>query len=223
MPTTLGEFHTLVSDALGRGTSLDSTIAKRTAIAARWLERNYTFQYMKQWRTVSVSAAAAEPHIVSLFGLEVKAINLLRIRTEDSGGGYLFSRPLKKLSPADRETRVPGTPESFWLNGVSSIILNSIPDEDLTLEGHFTLFTTWGSAASWTHWLLDNATELLLCRTLMLMSVRSRDPKLYQMYVSDMGLEQTSFNVAEESLRQEDVVATWEPPEYATIESLRSE
>jgi len=223
MTTTLGEFYTMVSDALGKGTSLDSVIAKRTEMAAGWIERNYTFQYMKQWRTVEVDPDAAEPHIVSLFGLKVKKINLLRKRSADGAGGYVFSRPWRQVSPADRETRTPGVPESFWLNGVSSIILNSIPEEAMTLEGHFNLYTAWGSGSSWTHWLLDNATQLLLCKTLMLMAFRTRDPKLYQMYEADLAKEQQSFNVAEEELRTEEVVSRWEPPEFSTIdESLRS-
>lgn len=223
MTTTLGEFHTLVSDALGRGTSLDSVIPKRTEMAARWIERNYTFQYMRSWLSLSVDSAATNPHIVSLYDLELKSLELVRRRTTGADGTILFSRPLRKLRPADRESRPVGQPESYWLNGVSSIVFNSTPGEDMTFECHFQQFTKWGSGSSWTHWLLDNATQLLLCRTLMTMAIRSRDPKLYDMYKADFDLEIQSFNVSEEELQSGDIIQVWEPPEYAELDtSLRS-
>lgn len=215
MPTTtLGAFHTLVSDSLGRGTSLDSVIPRRVQMTARWLERNYTFQYMRQLRVLEVDSAATNPHIVSLYDLEIKKIETLRRRELDTDNSYLFSPPLSQTKPADRSSRPFGQPESFWLNGVSSLIFNSIPDEDMTFEGHFVLFTKWGTADSWTHWLLDNATELLLCRTLMALMPRTRDPALYQAHKAEFDLEIQSFNIAEEDLQSSaPFVSRWEPPE----------
>lgn len=226
MPTTLSEFHTLVRDAIGRSTELDTAIALRTKLAARWLERNYTFQYMRDWRVLSLSASATYPYIISLAGLEVKRVELLRSRSaDDAGTGYKFSRPLKQLKPGDRETRSAGVPESFYLNGVSSLVLNSIPEEDMTFEGHFQLYTQWGSADGWTHWLLENATQLLLSRTLLMMTMgRTRDGALYDMYKSEFDLEIESFKVAEEELQTGEVIAIWEPPEGASNdEFLRSQ
>lgn len=224
MGTTLGEFHTLVSDALGRGTSLDTVIPKRVEMAARWLERNYTFQYMRTWRTFSVDPDADYPYIVSLFDMEIKKIELIRKRSTEDDGTVVFGRPLRKLHPGDRESRPAGVPESYWLNGVNSIIFNSVPDEAMTFEAHLVQFTKWGSGSSWTHWLLDHGTNLLLSRSLMLMVSRTRDPKLWEMYKMEFDLEVQSFNVAEEEIQGSDpVVSTWEPPEYVTIdESLRS-
>lgn len=225
MGTTLGEFHTLVSDALKRGTSVDSLIAKRVEMAARWLERNYTFQYMHQWRTLEIDSAATYPHIISLYDLEVKSVKLLRRRITGDDGTYRFNRPLLQVRPEDRETRPTGEPESYWLNGVSSIVLNRVPDEDMTFEAHLVQFTKWQSSTSWTHWLLDNATHLLLCRTLMMMgATRLSDPKMWQAWKAEMDLELQSFNVAEEELKARDFTTVWEPPEYAEADnSLRSE
>lgn len=217
---SLGEFHTLVSDALGRGPSLNSVIPRRVQFAANWLERNYTFQYMRQFRLLGVSATAEFPHIVSLHDLEIKRIKAIRRRETDTDGSYLFSPPLKQVDPIERSTRPFGQPESYWLNGVSSIVFNSTPDEDMTFEGHFVLFTKWGSDDDWTHWLLDNATQLLLCRTLMVMMPRTRDPALYQAHKTEFDLELQSMNVAEEDLQSsQPFVSRWEPPEpYPTTE-----
>lgn len=224
MTTTLGQFHTLVSDALGRGTSLDSVIPERARMAARWIERNYTFQYMRQVRLITASASAEYPYIASLNGLEIKKLTTLRRRTTDTDGSILFGPALRQVKPVDRSNRPSGTPESYWLNGVSSLIFNSVPDEDMVFEGHFVLFTSWGTASSWTHWLLDNATQLLLCRTLMAMMPRTRDPALYQAHKTEFDLEIQSFQIAEEDLQSsEPVISQWEPPyPYQPYDNPRS-
>ncbi len=222
---TLGEFHTLMSDALGRSTSLDSVIPRRVEMAARWLERNYTFQYMRQWKTFEVDSSSTYPHIVSLHDLRLKKIETIRRRNTETDGTFTFDRPLKLLHPSDRESRPLGNPESYWLNGLSSLIFNSVPDEDMTFEAHVQAFTIWPASTytGWTHWLLDNATQLLLCRALMLMVPRTRDPKLWQAYKAEFDLELQSFNVSEESLTQDEFVTTWEQMEYVqNDESLRS-
>lgn len=220
---SLGDFHSLVADALGRSVSLDTVIPLRVKMAVQWLERNYTFQYMKAWQVLEVSASAEFPHIISLAGLRVKSVDLLRRRrVDDNTGTYLFDRPLLKVNPQDRESRPSGSPESFWVNGRSSLVFNSIPDEDMTFESNITQFTSWGSGTDWTHWLLDNATNLLLSRTLQMMCSRTRDPDMYAMYKSEVDLELQSFNVSEEDIQTGDNVMVWEPPEHVQDESLRS-
>lgn len=223
MELTLAEFKALVSDGLGRGTTLDSVIGTRIAMAVQWLERNYTFQYMRQWTELQALTSAQFPYIVSLHNMRIKGIELIRQRTSDNEGGHLFGRPLKRVHPGDRESRSAGPVESYWPNGVSSIILNSIPTEDLTFEAHIKQFTAWGTADDFTHWLMDNATQLLLARTMMMLVPRTRDPKLWQTYKAEFDLELQSFNVSEEEIQANDFVSVWEPQEFAqNDESLRS-
>lgn len=224
MGILLGEFHTMVSDALGRSTSLDTVLKRRVELAARWLERNYTFMYMKQWKVFTAQVAATYPYIINVYDLQLKGIELIRRRTTASDGSIQFDRPLTAVHPADRETRPTGNPESYWLNGVNSIILNSVPDEDMTFEAHVKLFTKWNKDDdNFSHWLLDNATELLLARSLMMMSVRTRDPDHYAMYKTELDLEMSTFNVSEEDLQAYGFVDVWEPLEFATDDqSLRS-
>ena len=211
----LSEFHTMVSDAIGRSTSLDSVIPRRTEMAAQWLERRYTFQYMKQWKVFNVDYTATNPYIINVYDLGLKGIETIRRRTTESDGSYSFGNPLRKVKPVDRQTRPFGDPESYWLNGVSSIILNSVPDENMTFEAHIKAFTKWSKDDdNFTHWLLDNASELLLARTLMMMSVRQRDATQYQMYKSELDAEIGTFDVSEEELQYSDFVDVWEPPEY---------
>lgn len=212
----LSEFHTLVGDALGRS-SLESRVPQYTKMAAMWLERNYTFQYMRTWRQLTASPTAEYPYIISLHNIEVKGIDLLRVRreSEDVAGEYIFNDAMKKVHPVDRTTRGFGVPESYWVNGRSSIILNSIPQEVTIFECHMQEFTKWQKDTdNWTHWLLDNATQLLLCRTMMMLaSGKARDTELYAMYKADFDLELSTFNVSEEEISSGDFVQVWEPPE----------
>jgi len=221
--TTLGGFHTDVADALGRSTSLSGVIPRRVKMAAQWLERNYTFQYMREWKVLNVSASAQYPYIISLHNMFVKGIDSIRRRDLDNDGNIIFDDPLKKVNPIDRTNRPKGKPESYWLNGRSSIILNSIPQEDYTYEAHMVRFTSWGEDDAWTHWLLDNAYQLLLVRTLMIMSPRLRDTKLWEVYKAEFDLEIQSFNVSEEEIQSGDFCAVYEPPDAAqSNDDLRS-
>lgn len=225
MTTSLGDFHTLVEDSIGRSTSVTSLIPLRTRMAAAWIERNYTFQYMKQWRTFTVSPSATYPHILSLQGIKAKKIELIRRRHDalDADGGYYFSPPLKPLKPQDRSRRSNGSPESYWLNGLSSIVFNAIPNEAMTFEVNLVEFTDWGTSSTWTHWLLDNATHLLLVRTLMMMgATRLRDPKLWEVYKAELDLELASFKCFQEEIDTVEVVAQWEPPGYDTYPEFRT-
>lgn len=221
---TLGEFHALVQDGIGRGSSVSSLIPLRVKMAANWLERNYLFQYMRTWRTLEVSASAEFPHIISLSQIPLRGVELIRRKQLGDDETIVFGRPLKKVKPADRESRPEGVPESYWLNGRSSIVLSSIPNEDMTFEVHLQEYTNWGSGEDWTHWLLDNATQLLLARTMMILgSTRLRDPKLWEMYKAEFDLEIQSFNVSEEETQAGDFISIWEPPDQTAIdETLRS-
>lgn len=222
----LSEFHTMVEDALGRP-SLNSRVPLRVAMAANWLERNYTFQYMRTWRSLTALATADYPYIITQSGLNIKGIELMRIKQTDADtGDILFNPPLKKVHPGDRERRGVGIPESYWINGRSSIILNSIPEEDTDFELHLQEFTSWNyEQDGFTHWLLDNATQLLLCRTLLIMAVGpAKDPDLYQLYKTEFDLEINTFTISEEEIQTGEVVQVWEPPEYngSDSDSLRS-
>lgn len=226
MQLPLSDFHELVEDSLGRS-SLNTRIPKRVAMAVGWLERNFTFQYMRTWRQLTALTTATYPYIISLHDISLKGIELMRIRrvNEDDPTEYLFDRPMRKVFPGDRETRGTGIPESYWINGRSSIILNSIPDEDTTFECHLQEFTKWQyDQDNFTHWLLDNATQLLMCRTMMMMATGpARDVGLYQAWKADFDLEISSFKVSEEEIQSGDFVQVWEPPEYTERDnSLRS-
>lgn len=215
----LGDFHDMVEDALGRP-SLNTRVPKRVAMAVQWIERNYTFQYMRTWRSLTALATADYPYIITQSGLNIKGIDLMRIKSLDVDNEIVFSSPLRKVHPQDRERRALGVPESYWINGRSSIILNSIPEEDTEFELHLQEYTSWNyESDTFTHWLLDNATQLLLCRTLMMLALGpARDAELYAAYKADFDLEISTFKTSEEEIQSSDFVQVWEPPEYVEEE-----
>lgn len=218
MEIELGDFHDMVEDALGRP-ALNTRVPKRVAMAAAWIERNYTFQYMRTWRSITATATADYPYIITQSGLNIKGVDLMRIKSLDVDDEIVFSSPLKQVHPQDRERRALGVPESYWINGRSSIILNSIPEEDTNFEIHLQEYTSWNYADdAFTHWLLDNATQLLLCRTMMMMAAPAKDAALHLMYQTEFNLEIATFKTSEEEIQSSDFVQVWEPPEYVEEE-----
>ena len=131
MTINLGAFRALVSSSLGRGTSLDSEIPTWIKVAVRFIERNYTFQYMRGWRLIEIDADSDNPHVISLAGIQVKKIEAFRLyETDTSIDGRRFTDLNGPLEVKDRITRPTGDPSGYWLDGVSNIILDAIPDED---------------------------------------------------------------------------------------------
>ena len=204
----LGTFTARVRTALARGTSLDTLIPTWISEAARQIERNYTFQYMKRWLTLEADASSDYPHIISIAGYEFKRFFSLRYLGEDQR-----FHDLPKREPNYRATRIAGTPTSYWLDGVSNIVLDAIPEEDLELELHAHLYSTWGTEDSWDHWLLRNAPDLLRSMTLMMAAQDLRDPKMYETYKGKYLDAQTTINVGEEELQSQDAPKMeWQDP-----------
>ena len=196
----LGDFYTSVADAIGRGSSLDVKIPRWARRSARFIERNYGFQYMKRWMQLVVDPDADYPHIISLGSNDPKMIRSLRYMVPDSTDGILYE--LQRIEPEDRTQRSTNEPISgYWLDGVGSIVLDQIPSQAYTLEMHADIFTVWGSNNSWDHWLLRNAEDLLIARTLMTAAKELRDPKMHQTWKAEFLDEQTTFNVSEEALQ----------------------
>lgn len=209
----LGQFHARVARALGRGTSLDSVIPDYVEEAVQDIEANYSFQYMKRWVEFTIDASSTSPHIITLFTVPVKKVNLLRYVNEDDGRFRDIKGP---IDPQDRQTREAGLPTRFWLDGISSIVLDSIPDEDLSCEGHLTNFSVWQpDQTGFQHILIDRFRSLLLSETVIKASVDLRDPRLGDLYKSVNERAWTNINQTEESLQyggETGAQMDWEPP-----------
>lgn len=197
----LGEFHTLTEAALGRGTALTTVVPTFVRFAARWLERNYTFQYMKKFVTVSIDVdVATTPRYVELGPGAPKSIPMFRWVQSD--GSY---RNLRRVEPEDMDSLEEATalspPETYWIDGVERIVLGATPTEDINGELRVDKYSVWSESLTSEHWLLDNAEDVLLGQTLVMMASRTRDPKLRETWLSirDEGLR--TLLLAEEELQ----------------------
>lgn len=209
----LGGFHARVARALGRGTSLDTVIPGYVEEAVQDIEKNYTFQYMRRWVELSIDASSTSPHIISLFTTPIKEITLLRyINPDDSR----FRRIKGPIDPGDRQTRETGTPTAFWLDGVSSIVLDAIPDTDLDVEGNFVQYSVWQpDQTTFRHYLIDHYRTLLLSETVQKAAVDLRDARLGPLYQSMNTRAWTNVNTSEEALQKGGDTGSqmdWEPP-----------
>lgn len=195
----LGAFHARVARALRRGTSLDDSIPTWVEEAVQQIEGNYNFQYMKRWMEISVDADADNPHLISLYNTPIKKVALLRYYSEDEGRFKVIKGP---KDPQERATREEGFPTSFWLNGVSDIVLDSIPDEDLELEANLVVFTSWQpDETNFEHYLIDRHRQLILSETILVANMELRDERLELVYGKMNERAWVQVRVTEEELQ----------------------
>lgn len=176
----LGEMHSLVSEAIGRSTAYDTQIPGYVRRAARFLERNYTFQYMNIYSTFPLDADAAEPRLITLPSA-LKKDRLIRIVKSD--GEY---QDLRKGDPSDVKALLTEIPSIYWLSGDDKIWLGQTPAEDYSCEIYWTKYTTWPTDLGQTTWLLTNAEDVLLAQTMVMMSPHLKDPDVLQLWSGNL-------------------------------------
>jgi len=166
----LQTFHSEVSKAIARGTAYDARIPAYGRMAARYIERNYTFQYMNVMSTFDIDADAVEPRLITL-PQRMKKDTLIRIVLSD--GSY---QALQKIDPQQQHDLITEVPSGYFLSGDDRIWLAQTPQEDYPAEIFYTRFTTWPTAADGTNWLLTNAEDVLIAQTMVYMAPLLRDP-----------------------------------------------
>ena len=172
----LGEFHTVVSSEVKRGTSLDAVIPLRVSMAVAMLERNLTMQYMRLFIEIVLIPSDTSPRLVQLPS-DIKSVRFLRIT--DSFGLY---KELKKFDLKDQMKLTTGRPEGYTFNGRSMIMLDKTPDSAYTIEGEIKFFTAWPTDLTATPWLVTSAPDLLLAQTMVLIGNYLRDVQIVAQY-----------------------------------------
>lgn len=180
--TTFAEFKVTVSDTLNRGTTLDTALDTRVRQAIRWFERLRKYSYMYEWTAFTIDASASpDPRLLTLPS-RVRSWDFFRILL-GSGTAFDYKR-LRQINPLD-VTRLEITrPEGFWFNSNIQIVLSSTPKEDYSAEYAYWAYTDQDAIGDDdTHWLIDNAEDAVLARTMLLMAPYMReDTKFFQMY-----------------------------------------
>lgn len=201
MAKDVAEFYDLVSAAINRGTTYDSIIPTYVARAVRFLEQNYSFEYMKVTDSDFYGLTAGERVYEQPENL--KKIHLWRVIK--ANGKYL---DLEKVDPADLGATTDPTanespvPSTFYLEGRLYMILNVEPDQDYNnAELWHEVFTDWSDVdAGDAPWLVVNAENLLLNQTVILMGTRLRDPKLIALHTKEKEENLRVMSLSEEEL-----------------------
>lgn len=175
----LGEFHEMISQNIRRGDAVDAFIPGFVRKGARWIERNHTLQYMRKFATVLIDPEDEDARYISLLDTQIKSVEMLRWIGDDGSYAYATLR-----DPRDYSELVEGTPEGYWLDGVSRIVLNTTPDEEITGELMVTRYTSWPTATSATHWLIDNAEDILEAQAMINFGKHARDAELMAFWKS---------------------------------------
>lgn len=182
---TLGEFKSLLRDAIKRGNSFDSQLNGFARRAARWVEQNHTLHYMR--RRFTLLSVAGENTIVMPTNVPVKSIEYLRFDATD-GTRYEMTKgdlsdPSTSWVTPDRYAAWPQyttVPTHFYLDGNYALIFNHAFPEALTGQGIMARFSDFPTAENQTHWLLQYAEGLMLRQSMLEFMTDVRDDRGFQ-------------------------------------------
>ena len=184
----LGDFHSRISAALRKGSSLDGLIPGWVAESANLIETAYTFSWMK--KTVvfdSIDFAAAVPNQLTM-PERVKNIEWLRTAQTGGDGSRTWLEPLLGVDPLEVSSIGKGWPQAFWLDGLDYIYLDAVPpagtNTALVLQMKYAEYTDWPGDDNATPSLLTRGQTLLASETLLLASQETRDPRLTDVYTA---------------------------------------
>ena len=175
--TTLAEFHERVSEVINRGDKFDSQIPNFVKLAARRIERRRTFQYMEKFDATKLDLVedTRSYAISTLTSNQIKRINFWRIVNVTTGSDDVTFSYIEKVKAADILARPKGKPSHFWLDGWDNFVLGEIPDKAYdNPEMQWEEFTSWPTNMGQQPWLVDNAEDLLMAQTMLLMAPRLR-------------------------------------------------
>lgn len=170
----LSVFETLVEDALPAGAAYTANISNFVEMAARWLERNYTFVYMTKYAAGTLGALNP--------ALDLSTSNLKRIifiRWVLADGEYSY---LHQANPEDLKVLETGIPTHYYFLDNDSLILTQIPAELYDYELSYVEYTDWSALGPTDEpWLLLHAIDVMLGQTMMMMSsfTRDKDAKVF--------------------------------------------
>lgn len=180
----LGEFKTELRAAMKRGASFDDRLGGFTRRAARWIEQNYTLQYMR--RRILVQSEAANDTILLPTNVPIKSVEYIRFegtdgtRIECSKGD--LADPAVNWNTLSRYSAWPTNtlfPTRFYLDGLEALVFDRAFPEALAGQGIMSRYSDFPMADNQTHWLLLNAEGLMLRQALLEFLTDARDERGY--------------------------------------------
>src|SRR5215207_5597750 len=181
----LGEFKTILRDAIKRGDTYDDKLGGFARRAARFIEQNHTLQYMR--RRFTLESVAGDTTIDLPPNVPVKTIEYLRF---DGSDGTRYECTKGDLADPDIEWRIRDRysswptadtmPGHFYMDGMVALVFNVPFPEALTGQGMMAKYSDFPLNDDQTHWLLINAEGLMLRQALLEFMSDTRDDRGFQ-------------------------------------------
>lgn len=179
----LGEFKDLLRGSIKRGDSMDGKLDGYIRRAARFIENNWTFQYMR--RRFTLQSVAGDVTIDLPPNVPIKAVEYLRFDGADGTRYEMVKGDLSDESVdwnwAERYSAQPNyvgvMPSHFYMDGVVALVFNRAFPEVLGGVGLMAQYTDFPRKDSDRHWLIDNAEGLLLRQSMVEFMTDTRDDR----------------------------------------------
>lgn len=197
MTYTLGQFYTMVSNEIKRGTTFDASIPSKVQMAVQWMEGEHTFEYMENLVITIILPAptgttdSTTPRLVGIPG-GFKLMNWWRVKhrfdpadnaqpTEPEPRGGTYTR-ITKVDGYDFGLIRRGCPHAYFQSGKKYFVVDAVPDKNYYTELSYSGNTVLPSDTSQSPDIIQNYTQLLLFQTMLLMAPGMRDSKLEGFY-----------------------------------------
>lgn len=194
-----------VSSAIGRGTSLDAIVPMWISQAARLLEQNYTFSWMR--RSANYTIAAGNVPLVQVMSPLVKSIEWVKPVVVSNGDGTnYYGKSLVGVEEEEVLGISGGNPSGFWLDGQDgnyNLCFDAIPHEAFSFRVRHAIYTSWPTDLAASPTLLLRAEFALFAQSLVLFANQKRDPAMAATYGSILQSALTVLLNSEEELKMQ--------------------
>lgn len=207
----LGDFHSLIRTTCRRGTSLDADIPAAVRMAAKAIERRFTFSYMRGYYDNTLAAGADSIVNWSSFTLSrIKTVLSARI-VDSTVTDQLW---LTRTNERDFLTKPTEQPKAFWQLKTNEVFFNSIANKAYPMKFQIALYTEWPTNLSEAPSIFDEAEDIMLYRTMINMAAVMRDTTLISYYKGLLDLE---LGALIEAQVDRDAQSSDERMQYGTI------
>lgn len=177
---TITAFYDDVRVAIGRGTANDTAFPGWAQEAISLIENEHTYQWMKQTLLFAL-VAAPDSNQIDLGMSNIKAIDWVKFGTVAGSGATAITtlgNALVGVDPFQITSFDNGYANAFYLSGVSTLVLDALPQEasSLYVAGHF--FTQWPTDTSQTPPILMRHYQAFKAIFLMIAAANLRDDRL---------------------------------------------
>lgn len=183
MADDLKTFHETISGIINRGTKFDADILVQTRNAAKWLENNYSYAYMRTLFFLDLPETEQEVRLPE----RIKSIEWFRIPFTESNGDvthtYLIGGDAEQVTSI-----VTARPVGYYHEqDTSTLKLNTKPDSDYAAELLYYRYTDWPVdvvpfASTKNPWLVEFGETILMPLVMIYMSPIIRSPALRAEY-----------------------------------------